>query len=73
MKKTVLKPFVIFAAVALLFASCGEDAKPTEKVEKETFDERNSFRAVFDDQIFSIPSPIQTGYLIKKLNLKFDE
>ena len=73
MKKTLLKPFVFFTAGTLLFASCGEDAKPTEKVEKETFDERNSFRAVFDDQIFSIPSPIQTGYLIKKLNLKFDE
>ncbi|GAB5418481.1 MAG: hypothetical protein Crog4KO_02390 [Crocinitomicaceae bacterium] len=73
MNKTILKPLVFFAAGAFLLHSCGEEAEPTKKVEEKTFDERNSFRAVFDDQIFSIPSPIQTGYLIKKLNLKFDE
>ncbi len=73
MKKAILKPLVFFAAGAVLMHSCGEEAKTEKKVEEETFDERNSFRAVFDDQIFSIPSPIQTGYLIKKLNLKFDE
>lgn len=73
MKKAILKPLFFFAAGAILLNSCGEEAKTQKKVEKETFDERNSFRAVFDDQIFSIPSPIQTGYLIKKLNLKFDE
>ena len=73
MKKAILKPLVFFAAGAFLFNSCGEEAKTEKKVEEETFDERNSFRAVFDAQIFSIPSPIQTGYLIKKLNLKFDE
>jgi len=73
MKKAILKPLFFFAAGAILLNSCGEEAKTKKKVEKETFDERNSFRAVFDDQIFSIPSPIQTGYLIKKLNLNFDE
>lgn len=73
MKKTILKPLVFLATGAILLNSCGEEAKPTKKAEEETFDERNSFRAVFDDQIFSIPSPIQTGYLIKKLELKFDE
>lgn len=73
MKKTILKPLVFFVAGACVLQSCGEEAKTEEKVEKETFDERNSFRAVFDDQIFSIPSPIQTGYLIKKLDLQFDE
>lgn len=73
MKKTILKPLVFFAAGAFVLHSCGEEAEPTKEVEEETFDERNSFRAVFDDQIFSIPSPIQTGYLIKKLNVNFDE
>ncbi len=73
MNKTILKPLVFFAAGAIMLHSCGEEAEPTKEVEEKTFDERNSFRAVFDDQIFSIPSPIQTGYLIKKLNLKFDE
>ncbi|MCR9173863.1 MAG: hypothetical protein NXI10_15275 [bacterium] len=73
MKKTILKPLFFVAAGAILLTACGEEAKTENKVEEETFDERNSFRAVFDDQIFSIPSPIQTGYLIKKLNLKFDE
>jgi len=73
MKKNVLKPLVFCAAGAVFLYACGEKAESTKKVEEETFDERNSFRAVFDDQIFSIPSPIQTGYLIKKLNLDFDE
>lgn len=73
MKKSILKPLVFCFTGAILLSSCGEKAESTKMVEEETFDERNSFRAVFDDQIFSIPSPIQTGYLIKKLNLKFDE
>lgn len=73
MKNALLKPLVFFAAGTILLSSCGEEAEKKKKVEEETFDESNSFRAVFDDQIFSIPSPIQTGYLIKKLNLNFDE
>jgi hypothetical protein len=73
MKKAILKPLFFFAAGAILLNSCGEEAKTKKKVEEETFDESNSFRAVFDDQIFSIPPPIQTGRLIKKLNLDFDE
>ncbi|XOV68113.1 MAG: hypothetical protein ACFHU9_02850 [Fluviicola sp.] len=73
MKKTITKSLFFFAVGAMLLNSCGEEAEKKEKIEEETFDKRNSFRAVFDDQIFSIPSPIQTGYLIKKLNLSFDE
>lgn len=73
MKKTFLKPLVFCVAGAVIFSSCGEEAKPEEKVEDEVFDEDSPFHAVFDDKIFSIPSPIQTGYLIKKLNLTFDQ
>lgn len=73
MKKAILQPLFFFAAGAIILNSCGEEAKTQNKVEDKAFDQRNSFRAVFDDQIFSIPSPIQTGYLIKKLKLNFDE
>jgi hypothetical protein len=73
MKKTITKSLFFFTVGAMLLNSCGEEAEKKEKIEEETFDKRNSFQAVFDDQIFSIPSPIQTGYLIKKLNLSFDE
>ncbi len=73
MKKIILKPlFFCLMGVALL-SSCGDEAETEQKVDKEVFDEENPFHAVFDDKIFSIPSPIQTGYLIKKLDLTFDK
>lgn len=72
MKKNILKPIIFCAAGAILLSACGEEAKPKEKIEEEVFDEDSPFHAVFDDKIFSIPSPIQTGYLIKKLDLTFD-
>jgi len=42
-------------------------------VEKDILDENSSFNTVFDGKIFSIPSPVQTAYLIKQLDLPFDE
>lgn len=72
MKKIVSTP-LIFSLIGLaIFTSCGEPSKPKEKLEEEVFDKDSPFHAVFDDKIFSIPSPVQTGYLIKKLNLSFD-
>jgi len=73
MKLATIKPFVYCLIGATLLSSCGEEAKTKEKAEEEVFDEDSPFHAVFDDAIFSIPSPIQTGYLIKKLNLTFDQ
>lgn len=69
----MIKPLIFCVAGTVLFTSCGDPAKPKGKVEEEVFDEDSPFHAVFDDKVFSIPSPIQTGYLIKKLNLPFDK
>ncbi len=69
----MIKPLGYCIVGLVLFSACGEEAKPQEKAEEEVFDKDSPFHAVFDDEIFSIPSPIQTGYLIKKLNLSFDQ
>ena len=60
--------------LATTIVSCGsEEEKTNNTVEKEILDENNSFNTVFDGKIFSIPSPVQTAYLIKQLDLPFDE
>lgn len=57
------------------FVSCTneEEDEPKNTVDKEIIDENSSFNTVFDGKIFSIPSPVQTAYLIKQLDLPFDE
>lgn len=57
------------------FVSCTneEEDEPKNTVDKEIIDESSSFNTVFDGKIFSIPSPVQTAYLIKQLDLPFDE
>jgi hypothetical protein len=47
--------------------SCGSEEEPKKAVEKDILDENSSFNTVFDGKIFSIPSPVQTAYLIKQL------
>lgn len=67
---------LIFGSIVLsgIFASCtNEEDEPKNTVDKEIIDENSSFNTVFDGKIFSIPSPVQTAYLIKQLDLPFDE
>ncbi len=59
--------------VATSLVSCSSEEEPENVVEKEILDENSSFNTVFDGKIFSIPSPVQTAYLIKQLDLPFDE
>jgi len=70
-------PFkLIFGSLLLAssIVSCGSDENETKNiVDKEILDESSSFNTVFDGKIFSIPSPVQTAYLIKQLDLRFDE
>tara|TARA_R110002072_G_scaffold227777_1_gene384595 strand:+ start:3908 stop:4804 length:897 start_codon:yes stop_codon:yes gene_type:complete len=53
--------------------SC-EDENPIEDdtIDKEVFDPNSALNTIFDGKIFSIPSPVQTAYLIKNLDLSFD-
>jgi len=41
-------------------------------VNEEVFNSNNSMNTVFNDQIFSIPSPVQIAFLIKGLDLDYD-
>lgn len=69
-------PFkLIFGSLILAttMVSCGSEEETKQTVEKEILDENSSFNTVFDGKIFSIPSPVQTAYLIKQLDLTFDE
>lgn len=69
-------PFkLIFGSLILTttLVSCGPEEEPKNTVEKEILDENSSFNTVFDGKIFSIPSPVQTAYLIKQLDLPFNE
>lgn len=70
-------PFkLIFGSLILAttLTSCGaEEEEKQNTVEEEILDENSSFNTVFDGKIFSIPSPVQTAYLIKQLDLPFDE
>jgi hypothetical protein len=72
MKKTFIKPILYTSLCSVVLVSCGETVETENTVDQEVFDENSSLHAIFDDKIFSIPSPVQTGYLIKKLNLSFD-
>lgn len=60
--------------VCLLTANCGEavkDKKPKKSEVKEA-DVKSRLNGRFDNKLFSIPSPVQTAYLIKRLDLPFD-
>jgi len=72
MKKTKLNPYLFSIALGALVVSCG----PAEEeiiVDQDVFDPNSALNTVFDGKIFSIPSPVQTAYLIKNLDLSFDK
>jgi len=76
MKMKHLQLKLIFGSLILAasITSCSnEEDEPKNTVDKEIVDENSSFNTVFDGKIFSIPSPVQTAYLIKQLDLPFDE
>ncbi|MFT5777461.1 MAG: hypothetical protein ACI837_000393 [Crocinitomicaceae bacterium] len=74
MKHTLFKPLIFSLVLAGIFAACTtETTDPKNEIDADVFDPSSSLNTVFDGKIFSIPSPIQTAYLIKDLNLPFDE
>ena len=72
MKKLPLKRILTGALCAILVVSCTENTNETDNIDDEVFDPNSSLNTIFDGKIFSIPSPVQTAYLIKQLNLPFD-
>ncbi len=72
MKKTKLNPYLFSIALGALMVSCGPTEEETP-VDQDVFDPNSALNTVFDGKIFSIPSPVQTAYLIKNLDLSFDK
>lgn len=67
-------------ASVFLMVSCegnseeGVIEKEQEKtVSKELLDPNRSFNTTFDEELFSVPSPIQTALLIKSLSMPYNE
>ena len=74
MRHITLKLLLGSLAISTMLVSCKDSSDDTENVIDEAIiDENSAFNTVFDGKIFSIPSPVQTAYLIKQLNLPFDE
>lgn len=68
-------PLVRYTSILLcgaILASCSGDPENQDNIDEEVLDPNSSLNTVFDGKIFSIPSPVQTAYLIKSLDLPFD-
>lgn len=72
MNRTPLGRFTLFFICGTLIAACTGDPENQDVIDQDALDPNSSLNTVFDGKIFSIPSPVQTAYLIKSLNLPFD-
>ncbi|MGB0915086.1 MAG: hypothetical protein ACPGVI_03395 [Crocinitomicaceae bacterium] len=71
---TRIKSAAFLLLCASMISSCGEEVKEEKNtIDKEVFDPNSSLNTIFDGKIFSIPSPVQTAYLIKKIDVDFDK
>ena len=72
MKKPLILLLIgIFSLVTIV--SCNDDNSDDQStIDEEVFDPNSSLNTIFDGKIFSVPSPVQTAYLIKQLDLPFD-
>lgn len=66
--------YLLFFGLSLspVFYSCDYTPEEEEIEEEEEFDPNSALNTVFDGKIFSIPSPVQMGYLVKQLKLDYD-
>ena len=73
MIRKILLPTVALVTCVSMISSC-TDSETQEKntIDEEVFDPNSSLNTIFDGKIFSIPSPVQTAYLIKGLDVEFD-
>ncbi|MCJ8290090.1 MAG: hypothetical protein HRT58_10545 [Crocinitomicaceae bacterium] len=72
--QTTILPLVGAVIIACGIVGCSEDPEVDSNiVDKEVLDLDGSLNSVFDGKIFSIPSPIQTAYLIQDLDLTFND
>lgn len=73
MKLSKYLQIIILCLLSAGIQSCGDtEAIEQNVIYEEVFNPNNSMNTIFDDKIFSIPSPVQTAFLIKELNLDYD-
>jgi hypothetical protein len=72
MNRSPLGRLSLFLICGSLLAACSGDPENQDTIDQDALDPNSSLNTVFDGKIFSIPSPVQTAYLIKSLNLPFD-
>jgi len=73
MKSYGIPCLITLSLTALSLQSCGDTQGIEQNViDEEVFNPNNSMNTIFNDKIFSIPSPVQTAFLIKELNLEYD-
>lgn len=72
--QTIILPVLGCVFLTLGMVGCSEDPDADSNVvDNEVLDPNGALNSVFDGKIFSIPSPIQTAYLIQDLDLPFND
>lgn len=73
MKITGLSSIIITGVLGVSLFSCDSpDSDDIITEDESIINESTAFNTVFDDKIFSIPSPVQTAFLIKEMDLEFN-
>lgn len=70
---TFKNSLLVLSVSALLFASCSGDTKKKDEDELPPIDSTQSSILNVNGEIFSIPSPIQTAFLIKNSGAAYDK
>lgn len=72
--QTTILPLVGAAIIGFGMIGCSDNPETdSNTIDQEVLDLDGSLNSVFDGKIFSIPSPIQTAYLIQDLDIPFND
>jgi hypothetical protein len=71
--KFVMLKYLLFLVLPVLVFSCFHDTKKTDDSSPVFDSDSISIRLRYSDVLFEVPSPYQTSFYLKKLNIRFDE
>jgi hypothetical protein len=69
----ITKAVFILTSVSLLFFGCGSGDSGNTTATSTAADSNQSLNISVDGKIFSVPSPVQTAFLIKKTGVTYDK
>lgn len=72
MKKRFFHLLFLGITLSMVIYACNTTPEEEDLDDEEEFDPNSALNTVFDGKIFSIPSPVQMGYLVKQLKLEYD-